>query len=127
VERHPVPGANKKYRYVSFCAFYFVSSYWLTTGGIRMIQFQAWGGIPLFLPFTTPRPASSSTKLLNAYKQWGDWLKENAGVTDWVVAEHIPETFKQGRANLLQDCIFPDIESLSRHASSEAHNVDNPF
>lgn len=51
----------------------------------------------------------------------GNWLVENVGVTDWTVAEHIPETFKPGRASLLQDCIFPNAESLSVHASSEAH------
>lgn len=51
----------------------------------------------------------------------GYWLKENVGVTNWTVAEHIPETFKDGRANLLQDCIFPDVESLSKHASSDSH------
>lgn len=51
----------------------------------------------------------------------GEWLKENIGVTNWTVAEHIPDTFKAGRAHLLQDCIFPDSESLDRHAGSEAH------
>ncbi len=51
----------------------------------------------------------------------GKWLKENVGVTNWVVAEHIPETFRARRAHLLQDCIFPDVESLGAHASSDAH------
>jgi hypothetical protein len=51
----------------------------------------------------------------------GKWLIENVKVTDWTVAEHIPETKKPGRASLLQDCIFPNVESLQVHASSEAH------
>ena len=51
----------------------------------------------------------------------GQWLIENVGVTDWIVTEHIPETFKARRAHLLQDGIFPSIESLSSHAGSEAH------
>ncbi len=51
----------------------------------------------------------------------GKWLVENIGVTNWVVAPHISESFKKGRADLLQDGIFPNIESLSSHASSEAH------
>lgn len=28
----------------------------------------------------------------------GAWLTENLGVTNWTVAEHIPQTFKAGRA-----------------------------
>lgn len=51
----------------------------------------------------------------------GEWLIENVGVTNWTVAEHTPETFKAGRAHLLQDCIFPNVESLNKHASSDAH------
>lgn len=51
----------------------------------------------------------------------GDWLKEHVGVTDWIVAPHIPETFKARRAHLLQDCIFPSLEALESHGNSEAH------
>jgi len=51
----------------------------------------------------------------------GKWLTDNLGVTNWVVAEHIPETFKARRANLLQDCIFPSLEALESHGSSDAH------
>jgi hypothetical protein len=57
-------------------------------------------------------------KRLNAM---GSWLIENVGVTNWTVAEHIPETMKPGRAQLLQDGIFPNVESLRVHASSDAH------
>lgn len=51
----------------------------------------------------------------------GEWLTANLGVTDWVVAEHIPETFKARRAHLLQDGIFPSLEALQAHADSEVH------
>ncbi|HSW98494.1 MAG TPA: Dabb family protein [Candidatus Saccharimonadales bacterium] len=51
----------------------------------------------------------------------GRWLTEKLGVTDWTVAEHIPETFKQGRAHLLQDGIFPSLEAMEQHAQSAAH------
>lgn len=51
----------------------------------------------------------------------GQWLIENVGVTGWVLEEHITETARPGRAHLLQDCIFPSIESLSAHAASDAH------
>lgn len=67
---------------------------------------------------TTEAQKQEVIKRLN---EMGEWLKENVGVTEWVVAEHIPETFKSRRAHLLQDGIFPSIESLSSHADSEAH------
>ena len=51
----------------------------------------------------------------------GRWLTDNLGVTNWVVAEHIPETFKKGRAHLLQDGIFPSVEAMEQHALSDAH------
>ena len=51
----------------------------------------------------------------------GRYLTGEVGVTDWVVTEHIPESFKPGRAHLLQDGVFPSVEALSAHASSEAH------
>jgi hypothetical protein len=51
----------------------------------------------------------------------GRWLTENLGVTNWIVAEHIPDTFKKGRAHLLQDGIFPSLDAMERHAQSDAH------
>lgn len=53
--------------------------------------------------------------------EMGEFLQSEIGVTNWNVAEHIPESYKEGRAHLLQDGIFPSIESLDMHASSEAH------
>ncbi len=60
-------------------------------------------------------------EVISRLNEMGRWLTKNVGVTDWVVANHIPETFKTGRAHLLQDGIFPNIESLGSHADSEAH------
>ena len=60
-------------------------------------------------------------EVISRLNEMGQWLIENVGITDWVVAEHIPETFKARRAHLLQDCIFPSIDSLGSHADSEAH------
>lgn len=51
----------------------------------------------------------------------GVYLQREVGVTDWVVTKHLPETFRAGRAHLLQDGIFPSIEALGLHASSEEH------
>ena len=61
-------------------------------------------------------------EVIGRLNEMGEWLTDNIGVTDWLVAEHIPESFKAGRAHLLQDAIFPSIESLDQHASSEAHH-----
>lgn len=71
-----------------------------------------------FYETTTRDQIDEVIKRLN---DMGKWLEDHVGVTDWVVAEHIPESFKAGRAHLLQDCIFPNAESLSVHASSDAH------
>ena len=60
-------------------------------------------------------------EVIERLNEMGDWLQENLGVTDWAVAKHIPETFKDGRAHLLQDGIFPNVEALKKHADSEAH------
>jgi hypothetical protein len=68
---------------------------------------------------TTREQKEEVIKRLN---EMGDWLKDNVGVTDWVVAEHIPETFKARRSHLLQDCIFPSLEALESHGSSDAHH-----
>lgn len=51
----------------------------------------------------------------------GNYLIAHLGVTDWVVAKHIPETFRKGRANLIQDCIFHNLETLQKHGASDAH------
>jgi hypothetical protein len=51
----------------------------------------------------------------------GEYLKKEVGVTDWVVAKHIPETYRDGRAHLIQDGVFPSIEALGLHASSKEH------
>jgi hypothetical protein len=60
-------------------------------------------------------------EVISRLNEMGRWLTENVSVTNWTVANHIPETFKAGRAHLLQDGIFPSIESLGSHADSEAH------
>jgi hypothetical protein len=60
-------------------------------------------------------------EVISRLNEMGKWLTENMGVTNWVVAKHIPETSKVGRAHLLQDGIFPSIESLASHANSEVH------
>ena len=51
----------------------------------------------------------------------GDWLTKNLGVTNWVVAEHIPQTFRNGRAHLLQDGIFTSLDAMEQHAKSDVH------
>jgi len=60
-------------------------------------------------------------EVISRLNDMGQWLTKNLGVTDWVVAEHIPETFKDGRAHLLQDGIFPNLDAMKRHALSDAH------
>lgn len=71
-----------------------------------------------FYETTTREQIDEVIKRLNAM---GEWLEENCEVTNWTVAEHIPETFKDRRAHLLQDCVFPSLESMQKHAQSEAH------
>lgn len=61
------------------------------------------------------------TEVISRLNEMGAWLTENLSVTNWVVAKHIPETFKERRAHLLQDCIFPSLEALEAHGSSDAH------
>jgi len=60
-------------------------------------------------------------EVINRLNDMGKWLTENLGVTDWVVAKHIPETFNERRAHLLQDCVFPSLEALQAHGNSDAH------
>jgi hypothetical protein len=59
--------------------------------------------------------------IISRLNDMGAFLQKELGVTDWVVARHIPATFKEGRAHLLQDGIFPSLEALQRHADSGAH------
>lgn len=59
--------------------------------------------------------------VISRLNDMGEYLQKEIGVSNWVVAKHIPESFRAGRAHLLQDGIFPTIESLSIHAHSEAH------
>lgn len=51
----------------------------------------------------------------------GQYLTKELGVTNWVVAKHIPGTFRAGRAHLLQDGVFPNLEAMQKHAESDAH------
>jgi hypothetical protein len=51
----------------------------------------------------------------------GRFLQQELNVTDWVVAKHIPETYKERRAHLLQDGIFPSLEALQAHSDSDVH------
>ena len=53
--------------------------------------------------------------------EMGAWLTDNLGVTDWVVSEHIPETFRKGRAHVLQDGVFPSLDAMERHTQSDVH------
>jgi hypothetical protein len=71
-----------------------------------------------FYETTTEEQIAEVITRLNAM---GEYLQREVGVTDWVVAKHIPETFKARRAHLLQDGIFPSIESMDLHANSEVH------
>lgn len=60
-------------------------------------------------------------EVIKRLDEMGIWLQEKLGVTDWRVSKHIPETFKEGRAHLLQDGVFPDLEALRKHADSDVH------
>jgi hypothetical protein len=60
-------------------------------------------------------------EVISRLDDMGEYLQTELGVTDWVVARHIPETFKERRAHLLQDGIFPSLEALRLHADSETH------
>lgn len=71
-----------------------------------------------FYESTTEEQISEAIDRLN---KRGEYLTSEVGVTDWIVTKHIPESFKPGRAHLLQDGIFPSIKSLNLHASSQEH------
>ena len=60
-------------------------------------------------------------EVISRLNDMGNWLTKNLGVTDWIVQEHIPETFKEGRAHLLQDGIFPSLDAMRLHAQSDVH------
>ncbi len=60
-------------------------------------------------------------EVISRLNDMGRWLTDNLGVTDWVVAEHIPETYREGRAHVLQDGIFPSLDAMKSHAQSDAH------
>lgn len=59
--------------------------------------------------------------VISRLKDMGSYLQREIGVTDWIVTKHIPETFRTGRAHLLQDGVFPNIEALGMHAESIEH------
>ena len=71
-----------------------------------------------FYETTTEAQIEETISRLN---DMGKFLTKKVGVTGWIVTKHIPESFKKGRAHLLQDGIFPDVESLNAHAASSAH------
>jgi hypothetical protein len=71
-----------------------------------------------FYESTTDEQIAEVIKRLN---EMGEFLQRELGVTDWVVAKHIPETFKEKRAHLLQDGVFPSLEALQQHGNSDAH------
>lgn len=60
-------------------------------------------------------------EVIDRLNDMGEYLIRELGVTDWVIAKHIPETFKERRAHLLQDGVFPSLEALGAHAGSEEH------
>lgn len=60
-------------------------------------------------------------EVISRLNEMGRWLTDNLGVTNWTVAEHIPGTFKKGRAHLLQEGIFPSLDAIEQHALSDAH------
>lgn len=60
-------------------------------------------------------------EVVSRLNDMGRYLTQELGVTNWTVTRHIPETFKPGRAHLLQDGIFPDLETMQKHADSETH------
>lgn len=62
-------------------------------------------------------------EVISRLEAMGKYLQKEVGVTDWVIARHIPETFNNRRAHLLQDGIFPSLEALGLHANSEEHKL----
>jgi hypothetical protein len=73
--------------------------------------------------FTFYQSTSQDQKeeVIDRLNDMGEYLIKELGVTDWTITKHIPETFKEGRAHLLQDGIFPNIDALIMHAESNEH------
>jgi hypothetical protein len=60
-------------------------------------------------------------EVISRLNDMGQYLTKELGVTNWVVAKHLPDTFRAGRAHLLQDGVFPNLEAIQKHAGSDAH------
>lgn len=71
-----------------------------------------------FYDTTTQEQIDEVIKRLDAL---GEYVQKELGVTDWVVAKHIPETNKPGRAHLIQDGTYPNLEAIQAHGQSDAH------
>lgn len=71
-----------------------------------------------FYDTTTPEQIA---EVINRLNKLGEYLVRELGVTEWTVAKHIPDTFRTGRAHLLQDGIFPNLEAMAKHANSAEH------
>jgi hypothetical protein len=71
-----------------------------------------------FYDTTTKEQIEEVIRRLN---EMGKYLTSELGVTEWVVAKHIPDTFKPRRAHLLQDGVFPSLEAMEMHAKSAEH------
>jgi hypothetical protein len=71
-----------------------------------------------FYKTTTEEQIEETIERLN---KMGEYLVKELGVTNWILARHIPETFKERRAHLLQDGIFPSLQALRKHEDSLAH------
>jgi hypothetical protein len=72
-----------------------------------------------FYPTTTE---DEKQEVIARLQAMGEYLTRELRVTNWVVARHIPETFNARRSHLLQDGVFPDLETLHHHSESEAHH-----
>ncbi len=75
----------------------------------------------VILTFYDSATETQKNEVISRLNEMGEFLQKELGVTDWVVATHIPETFKSRRAHLLQDCVFPSLQALQQHSDSEAH------
>ncbi len=62
-------------------------------------------------------------EVITRLNEMGAYLQKEVGATEWVLARHLPETFKAKRAHLLQDGVFPSLEALRQHGSSERTNA----
>ncbi len=66
-------------------------------------------------------PREQVEELIDRLNKLGEHATNELGVTDWVVAEQLPETFREFRGHILQDGIFPDLKALEAHGPSPAH------